>query len=98
MKNLVLLPTLLFLFGCAAAEIVEQHALPDGGTVRYNNGALVRDKSRLIALEKMKDFCKEKNYKILKEEFNPAVFSLKVGGVHYSEKDNYMFIQFECEK
>ena len=87
----------MILAGCAGATLVNTNALPLGGTVRYNNGNFVREKSRLKALETMMIYCKEKSYKIVKEEFNPEVVSLNVNGVFYSEKDNYMFIKFLCE-
>jgi hypothetical protein len=96
-KFYFLLLALSVFAGCAAAEIVDATAMPKGGMVRYNNGNFVREKSRLIAVEKMEQFCGGP-YKIIKEEFNPDVFSIRLGGQAYSEKDNYMFIMFECTK
>jgi hypothetical protein len=96
MKSHVILLVFL-LSGCAGADLVSTTVLPDGGVVRYKNGNFVREKSREIAVEKMQRHCSPKAYKILKEEFNPDVFSVKLGESHYSAKDSYMFISFSCE-
>lgn len=88
---------ILILSGCAAAEIVKTTETPKrGGVIRYNNGNFVREKSRLIAITKIDEYCNGP-FTIEKEEFNPDVFSVAVGGSHYTnDKDNFMFIHFFC--
>jgi len=89
---------LLFVItGCASAEIVKKIDSPKrGGVVRYSNGNFVHEKSRLIAITEIDEYC-EGPFTIQKEEFNPDVFSVNVGGSHYTpDKDNYMFIHFTC--
>lgn len=86
----------LFLLGCAGAELIKTTQNPKGGVVQYKNGAYVRDESRGIALKKIESFCLG-SYKIIKEEFNPDVFSVVFSGIHYTnDKNNLMYIQFEC--
>jgi hypothetical protein len=89
---------LCVLSGCAGAEIIKTEVKPLSGVVRYKNGNFVREQSREIAVNKMNDYCKPKAYKILKEEFNPDVFSISINGSFYTpDKANYMFIHFTCE-
>jgi hypothetical protein len=94
-KVFIALFSAALLTGCAAAELVETTEVPRAGTIRYNNGNFVREKSRALALEKIGQYCGG-GYSIKKEEFNPDVFSVKFGESSYSGKDNYMFIKFEC--
>lgn len=89
---------LLFIFtGCAGAEIVKTIDSPKkGGVIRYKNGNFVREKSRLIAITEIDEYCGGP-FTIQKEEFNPDVFSVSFGGSHYTpDKDNFMFIHFTC--
>lgn len=89
----------LVLVGCAGAEIVKTIEAPKkGGIIRYKNGDYVREKSRLIAVTKIDEYCGGP-FTIEKEIFNPDVFSVNVGGSNYTpDKDNFMFIHFTCEK
>lgn len=84
------------LTGCAGAELVKTQVHPPGGTVRYNNGKLVRDESREMAIKKLQAYCGDKTPHVMGEEFNPYVASVVLDGQYYSEKDNYMFIEFTC--
>lgn len=96
MKSIILL--CFFLFGCTSAKIVSTTISPVGGVAQYHNGLYVRDKSRELAIKEIDNFCKSP-YKIIKEEFNPDVFSIVISGIHYTNnKDDYMYIQFECLK
>lgn len=90
---------LIILFGCAGAEIVKVIDQPKkGGVIRYKNGNFVREKSRLIAITQIDEYC-QGPFSIEKEEFNPDVFSLNVSGTFFTpNKDNFMFIKFNCEK
>ena len=97
MDKLKILLVVIFLTGCSGAELVCTNIQPAGGVVRYKNGTFVREESRAKALATMQKHCSPKSYKILKEEFNPDVFSIKVGGSQNSGKDNYMFVNFSCE-
>jgi len=88
---------LIILTGCAGAEIVKKVEAPKkGGVIRYKNGNFVREKSRLIAVTEIDEYCGGP-FTIQKEEFNPDVASLSAGGSHYTlDKENYMFIHFTC--
>ena len=87
------------LVGCAGADIVKVIDQPKkGGVVRYKNGNFVREKSRALAITEINEYCGGP-FSIEKEEFNPDVFSLNVGGTYFTpNKDNFMFIKFNCEK
>ncbi len=88
---------LLVLSGCAGAEIVKTVETPKrGGVIRYKNGNFVREKSRLIAITEIDEYC-DGPFTIQKEEFNPDVISVNVGGSNYTpDKENYMFIHYTC--
>lgn len=95
---LKLIISLCLLTGCAGAEIVKTELKPLSAVVRYKNGNFVREQSREIAVTKMNEYCKPNPYKIIKEEFNPDVFSISFGGTSYTSGNaNYMFIHFTCE-
>lgn len=89
--------SVLILTGCAGAEIVKKIESPKrGGIIRYKNGDFVREKSRLIAVTQIDEYCNGP-FTVQREEFNPDVVSVNVGGSHYTpDKDNFMFIHFTC--
>lgn len=96
-KPLVLV-FLIGLSGCAGSEVINRSINPLGGTVRYKNGLLVREKSRTLALAQMTEACKGP-YKILSEKFNADVLSVNVGGTYVTpDKANFFFINFVCDK
>lgn len=92
---------LLFLTGCAGAELVKTSLDPKGGTIRYSNDPDERKESREMAMSQIEKFCNGP-IKFVSEEYKQEELPVDSDGSplmpeRAKEKAPSMYITFICE-